>query len=525
MALFPKPAETQNVGLFILNKRLIRITIGVAAFFFVAFGLLWRHPYDSEYQYDESEPQPKLSAEQPTPGINETSGFYPYETVSDYDPVSLDPSDKTTADLCATFPKHFLGLIQPVLKIGHSEDRKKLDAQFDSVSACFQPEELLIFSDLDEPIRNHTAIDILANLPPKYYDEEENPDISSYLLQRELKKNGTLDKDKEATKKIDGWKIDKFKFLPQIERAWLLKPNRPFYFFYETDTYVYFLVPSIARDTDPIVPLNRYVVWDNVYRFLSTFDPDTPVYMGSPSPGRHDNIRDIKTYFANGGPGYALSRGAVKALIHRDVAQHGQYVEPSVTEKWLPLLTNECCGDSVVGWTLWNSGVALQGYWPMFNPHPLHKIPFSDQYWCQPIMTLHKTSPSDMVDVWKWEFGQRKHEVCHVALPVVIAKALTFAYSVHCFTPTIGDSSVLVPLTPWRTGTTVIGAPGDPIQKKESTPLKSAKRHVKGTKSAFNGTGEAETKRSVFSHEILHMGRRESLNNKTTSGSTSGLAG
>ncbi|KAL7899597.1 glycosyltransferase family 31 protein [Trichoderma sp. SZMC 28014] len=382
MALFPKPAETQNMGLFLLNKRLIRIAIGVAAFLFVACGLLWRHQYDEE-------PVPKLLSEEPTPHIDETSGYYPFETVSDYDPVSLDPSNKTTAELCATFPKHFLNLIQPVLKIGHSEDRAKLDAQLDSVSACFRPDELLIFSDLDERIRNHTAIDILANLPPKYYDEEYNPDISGYLLQRKLKKNGKLDKDKEATKKIDGWKIDKFKFLPQIERAWLLKPNRPFYFFYETDTYV---------------------VWDNVYRFLSTFDPDTPVYMGSPSPGRHDDDRDIKTFFANGGPGYALSRAAVKALIHRDVAPHGQYNGPSITEQWLPLLQGECCGDSVVGWSLWNSGVALQGYWPMFNPHGLHGIPFSDLYWCQPIMTLHKTTPKDMVDVWKWEFGQRKHK-------------------------------------------------------------------------------------------------------------------
>lgn len=170
----------------------------------------------------------------------------------------------------------------------------------------------------------------------------------------------------------------------------------------------------MARDINSFSwMLNRYVVWDNVFRFLSTFDPDTPVYMGSPSPGRHDDDRDIKTFFANGGPGYALSRAAVKALIHRDVAAHGQYSGPSVTERWYTLLEGECCGDSVVGWSLWNSGVALQGYWPMFNPHGLHVIPFGDLYWCQPIITLHKTSPKDMVDVWKWEFGQRKREVCH----------------------------------------------------------------------------------------------------------------
>lgn len=156
---------------------------------------------------------------------------------------------------------------------------------------------------------------------------------------------------------------------------------------------------------------DSYVFWDNAFRFLQTFDPDQPIYMGSPSPGRFDSKRNIKTWFANGGPGYVLSRAAIKALLHRETSPHGQYIDPPLTEKWLPLLRGECCGDSVVGWTLWNASIALQGYWPMFNPHPLHGIPYSDRYWCQPVLTLHKTSPKDMVDVWRWEFGQRQHSV------------------------------------------------------------------------------------------------------------------
>lgn len=130
--------------------------------------------------------------------------------------------------------------------------------------------------------------------------------------------------------------------------------------------------------------------------------------MGSPSPGRHDPKKDIKTWFANGGPGFVLSRGAIRELLRRKAGPSGQYLEPSLTEKWLPLLKPECCGDSVVGWALWNVSVPLQGYWPMFNPHPLHGIPFSDLYWCQPVLTLHKTAPEDMVDLWKWEFGRRE---------------------------------------------------------------------------------------------------------------------
>lgn len=267
--------------------------------------------------------------------------------------------------------------------------------------------------------------------------------------------------------------------------------------------------------------LCRYVVWDTVYRFLSTFDPDTPVYMGSPSPGRHDISRDdLKTWFANGGPGFALSRAAVKALIHRDVSPHGQYSGPSVSEEWLPLIKDECCGDSVVGWTLWNNGVALQGYWPMFNPHPLHGIPFSDRYWCQPIMTLHKTTPKDMVEVWKWEFGQRKQNVCG-GPPVSdfsISRSLTVVYSAHYCTPTTGISISPAHQAFWKTGITVTGMRPNLARTKELNHSRNARRRAKKTTPVFSGIGGEETKRNAFSRGPLGMERRDSRNRETTSG-------
>lgn len=313
------------------------------------------------------------------------SEYYSFSTTSSFFPVSIDPAEKTTNELCASFPKHLLQTIQPVLKLGHADAKDRIDAQFDSVSACFGKDELLVYSDLEEEVRGHQVIDVLADLPELYY--HDNPDFINYIWQKEMRENGTLDVDKEATARINGWRMDKFKFLPMIERAWRTKPNKDFYFFFETDTYVF---------------------WDNAFRFLQTFDPDAPLYMGSPSPGTHDVKQDIKTWFANGGPGFVLSRGAVKALLVRKTTPYGQYIEPPAPEKWLPMLRDDCCGDSVLGWALWNVSVPLRGYWPLFNPHPLHGIPFSDKYWCQPVMTLHKTQPKDMVDVWRWEFGQRK---------------------------------------------------------------------------------------------------------------------
>lgn len=44
----------------------------------------------------------------------------------------------------------------------------------------------------------------------------------------------------------------------------------------------------------------------------------------------------------------------------------------------------------------------------MFNPHPLHGVPFSDLYWCQPVLSMHKSSHTDEIDFWKWEWQQRQ---------------------------------------------------------------------------------------------------------------------
>jgi hypothetical protein len=132
--------------------------------------------------------------------------------------------------------------------------------------------------------------------------------------------------------------------------------------------------------------------------------------MGSPTYGRVDEKKDYRTSFANGGPGFVLSRGAIQALLGRKISD-GQFTSAHIIDRWLPVLREDCCGDSVLGWALYQANVTLQGYWPLFNPHPVAGIPFSDRYWCQPVLTLHKSAPEDMVDLWNWEFEQRQFKV------------------------------------------------------------------------------------------------------------------
>ncbi|KAM7217461.1 beta-1,3-N-acetylglucosaminyltransferase radical fringe [Rhypophila decipiens] len=367
-------------------------------------------------------PAPLLALKSPKP-VGSQSRFLPFETTSSFHPVSYSESEtqsKSISDLCANFPHHISqNRIQAVLKIGHGESRDKLDAQLNSVSACFQPGELLIFSDLDEDLvlsssnttekkeqNIHRAIDIVANLPSSYFDPyphsegqtTQAEEFTNYEAMIALSKQGKLTTENDPTRKDNtGWKVDKYKFLAEVERAWDMRPNKEWYVFYETDTYV---------------------VWDNLFRFLlGGLDPDKEWYMGSPSPGRVDNDyagpeqngqrTKIKTWFANGGPGFVLSRGAMGKLLRRE-SEEGRLVTPPLTLKWLDTIRSDCCGDSVLGWALWKVGIKLNGMFPMFNVYPLHGVPFSERKWCQPVLTMHKTLPADMEGLWRWEQGVRK---------------------------------------------------------------------------------------------------------------------
>ncbi|GAB1312543.1 Chondroitin N-acetylgalactosaminyltransferase [Madurella fahalii] len=354
-----------------LNKRLRRIA-AVGVVFLLALVII--------LPFLESGPQ------KPPPE------FYPFETTSAFFPVAHhDAMNKTVEELCASFPHHLTHRIQPVLKMGHGENRTMIDAQLESVSACFDPDELLIFSDLDELIHGRHAIDILANLPRAYRDNDDegnaNPDYANYEAMYALARDGKLTVDNDPARGKNGWRLDKYKFLAEVERAWLMRPGRDFYVFYETDTYI---------------------SWDNMFRFLSTLDPQSLLYMGSPSPGRRDEKRKVDTWFANGGPGFVLSRGTMEKLLgRRSSPVSHQFTDPPFLLKWLDLLRRDPCGDSVLGWALWNADVPLSGFFPLFNTYAAHSIPYTDRLWCQPFLTMHKLKPEDMVGLWRWENSRR----------------------------------------------------------------------------------------------------------------------
>ncbi|EFZ04532.1 glycosyltransferase family 31 protein [Metarhizium robertsii ARSEF 23] len=165
------------------NKRLNRNILLRAALFLLTGVFLW------------SRRKPAAVPGIPTNELwlesDEFNKTYNFPTTSDSQPVSQSPGSKTTQQLCASFPKHKLSRIQPVLKLGYSEDRDKIESQLDNLSACFSTDDLLIFSNMEETLRGHKVIDILAYLPDTYRKGSDTSKFQQYLLQKEMKENRT----------------------------------------------------------------------------------------------------------------------------------------------------------------------------------------------------------------------------------------------------------------------------------------------------------------------------------------------
>lgn len=290
---------------------------------------------------------------------------------------------------CKDFPRHRLADIQIVLRVGATQPLDQVLSHVNNVTNCIS--NLIIVSDKEEQLGDtaHRTHDFIADLPEVYW-HDEHPD-----LQAHARINNPEGQDEFATGR-DGWLLDRFKFLPMVEYAFQQNEEAKWFYFVEADTYI---------------------VWDTLFRLLDRYDVQKEWYMGSPSPGRMME-NEKKTYFAYGGTGILLSRPAVNKLVHRKSdSTHGNFVEPSITEQWAQLVKDDCCGDSVLGFALANKGIFLSGLYPMFNPHPLHGIPFgpgANPYWCQPVLSLHKSSPYDIPRLSNF-LHRRPKDVC---LPV-----------------------------------------------------------------------------------------------------------
>ena len=290
-------------------------------------------------------------------------------------------------DECFLFPRDLVyrnAKIQVVLKTGVADDVARTDAMLNTVLKCIP--SALIISDDDRKYGDRNVVDVLADLPAKTYMTEE--DYIIYETQKNASRDGI-----ELHQGHEGWAIDKYKFLPQIERAIVHNRKAEWYVFLESDTYI---------------------VWDNMFRLLENYDASVPYFFGSPSPGKKHrpdpkSEDEEQTWFAYGGCGFVLSTAAAHRLVDRPRNSLG-VKGPRLTAEYQEDIRNDCCGDSILGWALHDkAAVDLSGLWPMFNPHRLEDVPLGKDYWCEPVITLHKTAPGFTKDLWNWEVEWKQH--------------------------------------------------------------------------------------------------------------------
>lgn len=333
-------------------------------------------------------PKPFASAPHGLESQNDNGlDYWTWETKTQFvreEDVNLDGMEGDL-DECALFPKHLLSKIQVILKTGAADDSSRTEAQLSTIIKCIP--NVLIASDGDHTYGpSYRTVDVLADLPPDKYLNEE--DYLVYEMQRNATRDGT-----GLQQGHEGWRLDKYKFLPEVEKAIEHNTLAEWYVFFESDTYIF---------------------WDNAFRLLENYDASLPYFFGSPSPGRKyhrtpESEVEEQVWFAYGGCGFILSTAAAHRLVDRPRNSLG-IKGPRLTTEYEEDIKRDCCGDSILGWALHDkAAVSISGLWPMFNPHRLEDVPFGKDYWCEPIISLHKTNPALYKDLWSWEFSQRSH--------------------------------------------------------------------------------------------------------------------
>lgn len=288
-------------------------------------------------------------------------------------PVSLPASviwGKPVVSICSKLPVESDILL--VLRTGATEALEKLPIQLETTLKCVS--DYVIYSDFEEDIQGHHIYDVLDQVNDTLKDT-----VPEFKLYNQLHASGREGLEYQTmfgsgqTGAVDnpGWKLDKWKFLPMVDRALQYKPDAKWFVFMELDTYM---------------------VWQTMIEYLSKFDADQPHYIG-----KSMFIGDV--LFAYGGAGFALSRPALKQVTEhwRDhEEEYDQYTEA----QW--------AGDMILGKALKDVGIDLFWAYPNLQGDSLTTMNWNvskmgREPWCYAPATFHHMNEAEFNAIWHFE--------------------------------------------------------------------------------------------------------------------------
>ena len=198
------------------------------------------------------------------------------EDLRENDP--LPTQQPSTADPCIDVPG--ANKVMVMLKTGATELYQKLPTHFVTTFKCVP--HFMIFSDLAQKIADYPVYDAIASVSKQLRDD--HPDFELYRRLQQYQSSGQDTSDLQG---VNGWNLDKWKFLPMMHHT----------FTDAGDEIEWFVI--IEADTS--------LSWTNLLQWLRRMDPRQPLYSGA------QNLIGT-TNFAHGGSGIVISRQAANLL-------------------------------------------------------------------------------------------------------------------------------------------------------------------------------------------------------------------
>ncbi|KAI8953868.1 glycosyltransferase family 31 protein [Xylaria longipes] len=259
-----------------------------------------------------------------------------------------------------------------VIRTGATEAQEKLPVHFKTILTCVP--DFIIYSDMEEIVDGHQVHDILSEVNETIKRTAPEFQLYDHLMTRGREgldyqtmfgsgPSGALDNP--------GWKLDKWKFLPMVDRALRERPKAKWFVFVEPDTYL---------------------MWTNMLEYLSHFDASEPWYLG-----KHMYASGV--LFAHGGSGFALSRPALEK-VSKHWREKKTEIEQATLKGW--------AGDMILGKTLSDVGVSMFWAYPHLQGDSLTALDWAvekleRQAWCYAATTFHHMSAEEITDLWQFE--------------------------------------------------------------------------------------------------------------------------
>ncbi|KAL2829043.1 hypothetical protein BJY01DRAFT_240775 [Aspergillus pseudoustus] len=162
------------------------------------------------------------------------------------------------------------------------------------------------------------------------------------------------------------WDLDKWKFIPSVQRALQHKPDAKWLMFIECDSYL---------------------IWSNLLHWIAQLDSTKPYFLGLPVT-MHEQL------FAYGGAGWLLSRAAAEQMARHVASQADGYES----------FTNGAgYGDLVLGHVLERAGVPLTGAWPVIQRETPSTMEYTVDVMCHPVVTFHHIEKAEISAIWDLE--------------------------------------------------------------------------------------------------------------------------